>query len=339
MTLLAAITLARLVHPELSDLYSKIRKLPGVSIECEMVRPSNVPMSFKIAPPKGSVGPALWAKYPSTEQFTSGKTTITWVQDRREYAETALEPGNPLPAGFESLWGTEGWLAQTGPATPARFHGRPAMSIPCKAVLGHEVTLFVADGLPIGTIATSQGNTYEMVYRSVKVGPVPANEITFNPPRDARKSVPGQRPADLLPKGTKFPTFSGLSLKGKELKSASLMRKQRGMVINFWFSACTGCIQEMPMLTELHSELKRSQITLIGVNTVDEPKYARKTATSKMLPFETLTGKGAETLTAQPKVQAYPATYILNAKGVVVDSFFGVDENRLRAGVQILRSQ
>jgi peroxiredoxin len=339
MPLLASIALASMVQSELSDLYARVSKLPGVAIECEMARPSNVPMSFRIAPKKDSLGPRLWAKYPSSEQFISPKSTITWMPDRREYAEAVTEPGNPCPAGFESLWGTEGWLTQTGPAVKATFQGRTALSIPCKAVLGHEVTLFVADGLPIGTIATAQGNTFEMVYRSVKVGSIPDVDTNFVLPKDARKSVPGQRPADLLPKGTKFPNFSGLSLKGKELKSVSLMKRQRGIVINFWFSACTGCIQEMPMLSELHAELKKDRITLLGVNTVDEPKYARKTATSKMLPFETLTGKGAETLTAQSKVQAYPATYILNAKGVVVDSFFGVDEKRLRAGVQTLRAK
>ncbi|SFU39870.1 Thiol-disulfide isomerase or thioredoxin [Pustulibacterium marinum] len=54
-------------------------------------------------------------------------------------------------------------------------------------------------------------------------------------------------------KGKELPKFELNLLNGKKLNSESL--KGKPTVINFWFSNCTSCIEEMPLLNEIKSEL------------------------------------------------------------------------------------
>jgi thiol-disulfide isomerase/thioredoxin len=53
-------------------------------------------------------------------------------------------------------------------------------------------------------------------------------------------------------KGKELPKFELKLLNGKELNSESL--KGKPTVINFWFSECTPCIEEMPLLNKIKSE-------------------------------------------------------------------------------------
>jgi thiol-disulfide isomerase/thioredoxin len=53
-------------------------------------------------------------------------------------------------------------------------------------------------------------------------------------------------------KGKELPKFELNLLSGKKLNSESL--KGKPTVINFWFSNCAPCIEEMPLLNEIKSE-------------------------------------------------------------------------------------
>ena len=53
-------------------------------------------------------------------------------------------------------------------------------------------------------------------------------------------------------KGKELPKFELTLLNGKILNSESL--KGKPTVINFWFSNCAPCIEEMPLLNEIKSE-------------------------------------------------------------------------------------
>ena len=113
-----------------------------------------------------------------------------------------------------------------------------------------------------------------------------------------------------------------------------LMAGKRGLVINFWFSACTGCIQEMPFLAKLHLQLKQQQFELFGVNPIDPVTAARKTSKTNGLPFQTLVGAEAKKVSQGFGVMAYPVTVVVDAEGVVVDSIMGFNETRLLAALE-----
>ena len=67
-------------------------------------------------------------------------------------------------------------------------------------------------------------------------------------------------------KGKKLPKFELNLLNGKKLNSETL--KGKPTVINFWFSNCAPCIEEMPLLNEIKSEFK-NEVNFISITFQD----------------------------------------------------------------------
>ena len=104
-------------------------------------------------------------------------------------------------------------------------------------------------------------------------------------------------------------------------------------MINFWFSACTGCVQEMPYFAKLSGVLKSKGIKLLGVNPIDPISNAKKTVNLYKLDYPTLTGKEAKAFAESIGVLAYPVTVVLDEKGAVIDAIMGFDQPRLTAAL------
>jgi peroxiredoxin len=320
----------------LSDIHAKIAKLPGVIVKCEMIAPSVVPMQFVIAP-----GGWLAASYPTTIQYTHGDKITTWMPDRREYSIAKTDYPNPLPAGFDSLWPGAGGIEQTGPPVRTIFEKKDCFSYPCKGFGGQELQLMVdsATMMPYGTRATANGTTYEMVYRSIEIRKVLRKEVEFVPPPDAKVAKPGPPVVNLIKTGTKLGSFSAVDQQGRKHTLTSLLKAKKGLIFNFWFSSCTGCVAEMPYLVKLHPQLVKSGIGLIGVNAIDEPSIATRTSQRNQLPYPTLVGGTSKVITKQTGVLGYPVTMIIDRNRTVVDAFMGFDEDRLTKAVEKLKSR
>lgn len=331
MLALLSLVFAQTMTPGLKDVEAKISTLPGVEIVSEMISPSIVPVTFKISP-KGS----FYSKYPTTEMFVTPTKSLTWMPDRREYSETKSEEGNPLPVGYHTMWpdGSKTYR-QTGETKSATFNGFDCWQIPCKGKDDYTINLYVEKStlLTRGTKVELNGTLYEMVHRKITVGTVAPAELTFQKPKDARPAGKFDPAESLIKPGTKLSSFSAKDTSGKSISFKDLLSKHKGVVFNFWFSSCTGCVAEMPYLVKLSPNLAKSKIALIGVNAVDGRDIAARTAKKNKLPFPTLTGSGAETLTKAVSVQAYPVTLIVNKQGIVLDAIMGFDETRLKAAI------
>lgn len=316
----------------LDQVYTKVKALPGVEIATEIVRPSSVAITFKIAP-----GGYFWAKYPTTEAFITPREHVTWMPDQRQYARSKPTEGNPLPPGFEALWPNRGGdLTPKDVSRETMFAGKEAFEIPCVAPQGHLVRLFVerASLLPLGSIATANGQVYELQYKSVKVVRISPASLTFTPSADA-KLFNGERPdAKLVKPGTSLKPFKATDIDGKSISSAELTGGQHGLVLNFWFSACTGCVQEMPFLGKLEGSLRRQRIPILGVNPIDPKENARKTLKTNSLTFRVLVGSSAKALAQSLGVKAYPVTIVFNEKGQVIDAIMGFDKERLMTALR-----
>ncbi len=317
--------------PGLPQVYERVIKLKGVVIRGEMVRPSSIPMEFKIAP-----GGRFYAKYPTSEMYISRSEQVTWMPAKKEFAKAKREEGNPLPAGFEALWPGGPNLIPDGASKSATFVGKPALEIPCKASMGHKVLLYVHPEslLPLGSIATAGGTEYEMRYVSVEERIVTDRELTFVAPRDAKAFSGPPDISKLIKIGSTLPAFQGADFNGRPLASAAISRQYRGFMLNFWFSACTGCVQEMPVLAKLAGSLQAQKIGVLGVNPIDQSKDAKRTSTLQKLNYPTLVGASAKKLADSVGVGTYPVTVVVNAQGKVVDAILGFDEARLRKALK-----
>lgn len=315
----------------LEQVYARVRKLTGVTIKAQMVRPSSIPMEFKIAR-----GGGLYAKYPTSEMYISLADQVTWMPDRREFVKEKREAGNPLPAGFEILWPQEPLLQPNGKPQTATFAGKPTLEIPCKAAQGHTVLLYVDPKslLPVGSLATANGTEFELRYISVRETPLAPKDLTFQPPADAKPFSGAPPDSQLIKAGAKLPIFRGRDASGKPLSYEAISKSSHGLVLNFWFSACTGCVQELPFFAKLAAPLQSQGIGLIGVNPIDKERDVQGTAKIHKLPYPTLTGSGAKELSKSVGVIAYPVTVVVDSQGVIVDAIMGFNEQRLMKALE-----
>ncbi len=324
--------------PGLDDVAAKVKAMPGVEIQAEMVSPSVIPITFRIARDG-----LFYAKYPASEQYTDKENETTYFADRQEYATTRRRPGNPLPVGFEALWPDQtDACRQVGPATEAPFYDWACYQIPCKGAAEHIVNLFVDRDtlLPRGTRVELKGVRYETVYRTLRVAALERQQVVFVAPPDAHPA--GEfNPLDVLIKaGAKLPPITGRDPSGNVVSVADLIGASgRGAVLNFWFSACTECVREMPYLVKLQPQLKAQGIAFVGINTIDKSDIARRTAEKNALPYPTIVGEDASTIVDQAGVKAYPVTLILNKDMQVVDAIMGFDPTRVEKALKSLGVQ
>ena len=123
----------------------------------------------------------------------------------------------------------------------------------------------------------------------------------------------------------KFPSFEGKDLDGNEVKSDELFSANAVTVVNFWFTTCSPCVDELGDLDALNKELAEKGGALIGVNTftldgdeaaISEAKdvLAKKGATYQNVYFDSSSPAGAFTA----NIFAFPTTYVVDRNGNIV---------------------
>ena len=140
---------------------------------------------------------------------------------------------------------------------------------------------------------------------------MPAGSDTSNPPDDGSMQ--------------KFPAFDGKDLDGNTVKSDELFSANAVTVVNFWFTTCNPCVDELSELDALNKELAEKGGSLIGVNTftldgdeaaISEAKdvLAKKGATYQNVYFDS-DGEAGKFTT---NIFAYPTTYVVDRNGNIV---------------------
>ena len=126
-------------------------------------------------------------------------------------------------------------------------------------------------------------------------------------------------------KGAMFPAFEGKDLDGNTVKSDELFSENAVTVINFWFTTCGPCVNELHDLEELYEELKEEGGTLIGINVftlggnkadISQAKEVleKKGATYPNIYFDSNSEAGKFT----NNIFAYPTTYVVDRSGTII---------------------
>ena len=126
-------------------------------------------------------------------------------------------------------------------------------------------------------------------------------------------------------KGEMFPAFEGKDLDGNTVKSDELFSENAVTVINFWFTTCGPCVNELHDLEELYEELKEEGGTLIGINVftlggnkadISQAKEVleKKGATYPNIYFDSNSEAGKFT----NGILAYPTTYVVDRSGTII---------------------
>lgn len=122
-----------------------------------------------------------------------------------------------------------------------------------------------------------------------------------------------------------FPAFHGKDLDGNEVDSAALFAGNKVTVVNFWFSGCSPCVDELDELNALNEQLKEKGGAVIGINTdtldgnpetIDE---AKKILEQKGAAYQNIWfARDSEAGMFSGEILGFPTTYVVDSEGRIV---------------------
>jgi len=125
---------------------------------------------------------------------------------------------------------------------------------------------------------------------------------------------PSKVPSPLIDRPA--PAFALPTPEGGTLVSAQLGGP---VLVNFWASWCTPCLQEHPLLMEL----ARSGVTIVGINYKDEPEAARQWLARHGNPFARIAQDRDGRVGLDWGVYGVPETFVLDEAQVIRHKHIG----------------
>lgn len=123
-------------------------------------------------------------------------------------------------------------------------------------------------------------------------------------------------------KGEKALDFIVRDLNGKPIKLSEL--KGNVVVLNFWFTTCGPCIQELPSLNSLVKEYKDKAVVFLAIT------FNKKGVVQQFLEeqtFDYAIAVNAHDVITSYGVQSYPTSMVINKKGEIVLKELGYRTN------------
>lgn len=122
-----------------------------------------------------------------------------------------------------------------------------------------------------------------------------------------------------------FPAFEGKDLDGNAVSSKTLFAANKVTVVNFWFSGCSPCVEELDELNALNEKLKEKGGAVIGINTDtlngDESQIAeaKKLLAQKGAAYPNIWfDKDSEAGQFSNNLLRFPTTYVVDSNGQIV---------------------
>ena len=114
-------------------------------------------------------------------------------------------------------------------------------------------------------------------------------------------------------------------LDGNDVTSSDLFSKNDVTVVNFWFTTCKPCVEELKDLEALNTELAKKGGTVVGINTftldgdkaaISEAKdiLSKKGVSYRNVWFDSKSDAGTFT----SGLYSYPTTYVVDKNGNIV---------------------
>ena len=131
-----------------------------------------------------------------------------------------------------------------------------------------------------------------------------------------------------------FRGFKGKDLDGNDVDD-SLFAQNKVTVVNFWFSGCKPCVEELSKLNELNDKLKEMGGEVVGINTdtlddnQDGIKEAKEILKAQGASYKNLTFDSDSTVGKYAgDIMAFPTTVLVDKDGNIVGEPFmgGIDD-------------
>ena len=131
-----------------------------------------------------------------------------------------------------------------------------------------------------------------------------------------------------------FHDFKGKDLDGNDVDD-SLFAQNKVTVVNFWFSGCKPCVEELSKLNELNDTIKKMGGEVVGINTdtlddnQDGIKEAKEILKAQGASYKNLTFDSDSTVGKYAgNIMAFPTTVLVDKDGNIIGEPFmgGIDD-------------
>jgi len=132
-------------------------------------------------------------------------------------------------------------------------------------------------------------------------------------------------------------TFQTIDNRSIDLKSM----RGRPVLITFWATTCSGCMQEMPHLISLYNEYKDKGLEIVGVAMpYDIPSHVVQLVDERNVPYPIALDADSSITSAFGDVMLTPTSFLIAPDGTIIKHKIGeMDIESLRKQIKDLLSQ
>jgi cytochrome c biogenesis protein CcmG/thiol:disulfide interchange protein DsbE len=123
-----------------------------------------------------------------------------------------------------------------------------------------------------------------------------------------------------LATGAPAPEFRLPDRAGRTVELQGL--RGRVVLVNFWATWCAPCLEELPSLERLHRTLGPEGLVVLGIS-VDEQERAIAPVLERFGVTFTVLSDPFGTASAAYAIRAFPETYVVDARGVLRETYRG----------------
>lgn len=124
----------------------------------------------------------------------------------------------------------------------------------------------------------------------------------------------------LVSVGDSAPRFQVTTDKGAKIGRSDFAGKI--LIVNFWATWCPPCVDEMPSLQAMASQLSPKGVVVLGVSVDRNEAIYKRFVQQQRLQFETARDPEAN-ISAEFGTFKYPETYVINREGKVLQKHIG----------------
>ena len=130
---------------------------------------------------------------------------------------------------------------------------------------------------------------------------------------------------NLFNKKEPAPAVSFKNINGEQISLQSLRGKV--VMVNFWATSCSTCVQEMPQMVETYNKYKDRGFEFIAVAmSYDPANYVLNFAQTRQLPFKVALDVDGEAAKSFGDVKLTPTTFLIDKDGNIIKRYVGIPE-------------
>lgn len=266
----------------------------------------------------------VWSESDSDCFFSDGTTVYNFEPRAKVYRRQEAAPGDgiwlPVGNGLYDFCAPKAYNPKFTRASRQTFMKKPSLCIEFDEpeVPGLVLKLYVdpKSDLPLGWEQVTGDTIYRGVYTKIDLKTTYTKDsFKWEPPSDAVDTEKIPRVSKLLKPGTPAPSGELLDFKNKKIDLPSLWKKDKGLLICFWYFGCGYSQREVKFLASIESQCKQKGLDFLFINRDDSTEVI-KSFLSKTK-YDIRIAMNGESVAKSYGVVAFPTLYLVKPTGEI----------------------